>query len=187
MNLISILSDLEENEDLHAARLLILLKAFAGRSGEGTVDGLTKLAKLDFLLRYPVYLERALIAKVREHESVNMLEHERKSVESSMVRFKFGPWDFRYRRFINLLLAKGLAQMNIEGRTVRLGLTDLGMLAANDLSALPAFKDVVERSRLLKRHFDLTATNIMKFVYKTFPEIASLRLGEEIDLYENQV
>lgn len=60
MNLFLILADLEENDNLHLARLLVLLKAFSGRDGTKTIDGLTKLAKLDFFLRYPTYLERAL-------------------------------------------------------------------------------------------------------------------------------
>ncbi len=36
------------------------------------------------------------------------------------------------------------------------------------------------RAKLLKRYFDLTATNLMKFIYDTFPEIGTLRLGTEI-------
>ena len=63
MTLFEILADLEDNDDLHLARLLILLGTFVGQNQTGSVEGLTKLAKLDFLLRYPVYLERALEAR----------------------------------------------------------------------------------------------------------------------------
>ena len=49
---------LQERRDAnyHQARILLLIDAFAGRTG--SMDGLTKLAKLDFLLRYPAFLER---------------------------------------------------------------------------------------------------------------------------------
>jgi hypothetical protein len=50
---------LEGDDSLHLGRLLVLLEAFGGRRGDQPIEGLTKLAKLDFLLRYPVYLERA--------------------------------------------------------------------------------------------------------------------------------
>ena len=37
MNLLATLTTLEENEDLHLARILILLYAFAGENGHGRV------------------------------------------------------------------------------------------------------------------------------------------------------
>ena len=112
-SLFDIFIELEENDDMHMGRLLILLNAFAGRTGKGTIKGLTKLAKLDFLLRYPVYLERALSIKKAPTSKARVAEHERKSVESKMIRYKYGPWDFRYRRFINLLVSKELAHVSV--------------------------------------------------------------------------
>lgn len=181
MNLYEMLSELEENDELHEGRLLLLLQSFAGRDGHGTVDGLTKLAKLDFLLRYPTYLERALAKRPNgKPEAAEVKEHERQSIESSMVRFKFGPWDHRYRRFLNLLVAKGLATVTTEGRTIRIGLTDRGLEAAAAIGSDDANKDTTKRAQLLKRHFDLSGTNLMRFIYETFPEIGTLRLGTEI-------
>ncbi len=188
MTLFQILADLEDNDDLHLARLLILLGAFAGKNKSGTIEGLTKLAKLDFLLRYPVYLERALEArkKARPAESIEPKEeaavkdHERHSVESAMVRFKFGPWDHRYRRFLNLLIAHGLATVTLEGRTYHIGLTDAGSTKAIELSLLAENIDLADRTRVIKRHFNIGGTNLKDFIYDTFPEVVSLRLGEEI-------
>lgn len=51
MDLIRALAELEQNPELHLARLLVLLGEFGGADGTGRVEGLTKLAKLDFLLR----------------------------------------------------------------------------------------------------------------------------------------
>lgn len=59
MSILELLNSIEKDE-LHMARLLILLQAFAGKKGSKAINGLTKLVKLDFLLRYPLYLEYAL-------------------------------------------------------------------------------------------------------------------------------
>jgi hypothetical protein len=182
MNLLSTLSQIENNDDLHLGRLLVLLGEFAGDHGAGTVDGLTKLAKLDFLLRYPVYLERALKIRGAATTKLQLEDFERKSIESTMVRFRFGPWDFRYRRFLNLLIAKGLVRMTIEGRTVSLGLTDEGVAKSKELSTQDRFTKTAERAHLLKQNLDLSATNLMRFIYDTFPEISSMAFGEEITL-----
>lgn len=180
MSLLDTLARLEDDDDLHTGRLLVLLGAFAGRKGDGMVEGLTKLAKLDFLLRYPVYLSRALRARGVSADAVAITEHEHQSVESRMVRFKYGPWDHRYRRFVNILVAKGLARVEVRGRAIHIGLTPEGVKVASTLAKTGAFQDQAARSRLLKSHLDLSATNLMHFVYDTFPEIGSLRLGEEI-------
>jgi hypothetical protein len=157
-----------------------LLDAFGGENGEGSVEGLTKLAKLDFLLRYPVMLERALQAKGSSARDVRLEEHERQSVESEMVRYRFGPWDHRYREFLNILVAKDLANVSIEGRKVVIQLTSTGRQIASQLAAESAFEPYARRSKLLKRSFDLTATNLMRFIYKTFPEVITLRSNEAI-------
>jgi hypothetical protein len=180
MNLLATLTTLEENEDLHLARILILLYAFAGENGQGRVEGLTKLAKLDFLLRYPEYLEKALLVKNASTKKLIIKEHERKSIESTMVRYRYGPWDFRYRKFLNILVAKGLAKVEVEGKTILIGLSSTGLQVANKLANNYAFQDILPRTQLLKTNFDVKATTLMRFIYDTFPEISSLRLGEEI-------
>lgn len=180
MDLLSSLADLEDNADLHIARILILLNSFSGKDGTGTIDGLTKLAKLDFLLRYPVYLERALGAKSKDPAQLDIKAYERKSVESSMVRYRYGPWDFRYRTFINLLVAKGLVWTNVQGRTIQIGLTENGLHISSQLRDDPDFEDLKRRSKIIRSNFNIGATSLMKFIYETFPEIISLRSGKEI-------
>lgn len=180
MDLVETVAALDANPDLHAARLLILIAVFEGGKGGDAVEGLTKLAKLDFLLRYPVMLERALAAKGCSTRDVGLEDHERLSVESEMVRYRFGPWDHRYREFLNVLVGKGLVKVGIEGRKVVIALTDLGRTLVSRLSTSSEFEHYVRRSKLLKRHFDLRATNLMRFIYDTFPEVVSLRSNEKI-------
>lgn len=181
MSLFSVTSSVENNDLFHMSRLLLLIDVFATPAGDGSIEGLTKLAKLDFLLRYPANLERALAARGAKPEEAQVLDFEINSVEASMVRFKYGPWDFRYRRFINLLVAKGLVHVYLKGRTVHLGITDQGRQAARLLESDEIFSALHSRSILLKRHLDLGATALMQFIYKTFPELVNLAYGQTIN------
>jgi len=181
IDLVQAIADLDQEPELHAVRLLLLLFTFSEQEKDA-IEGLTKLAKLDFLLRYPVLLERALIAKDRSSADVKLEDHERYSVESQMVRYRFGPWDHRYREFLNVLIGKGLASVHERGRTVVISITDEGRACAVRLSADQAFEPYVRRAKVLKRHFDLTATNLMRFIYDTFPEVISLRSNDRIAL-----
>jgi hypothetical protein len=180
MDIVEAIANLDSSPELHAARLLLLLNAFTGNDGGGAIEGLTKLAKLDFLLRYPVMLDRALKARGRTVREVQLEEHEQQSVESEMVRYRFGPWDHRYKEFLNILIAKGLASVSVEGRTVVITLTPHGRTLAGQLAENSAFEPYIRRSALLKRHFDMTATNLMRFIYDTFPEVITLRSNEVI-------
>ena len=181
MSLFSITAEIEGNDMFHMSRLLLLINAFAGATREGSIEGLTKLAKLDFLLRYPANLERALIARDARPGEAQVMDFERTNVEARMVRYKYGPWDFRYRRFINLLVAKGLVHVFVHGRTVHLGITQSGRDIAEELERDGNFYSLHQRCVLLKRHVDLSATNLMNFIYKTFPEISNLAYGEAIN------
>ena len=180
-DLFLILAELDKDEHIHLGRLLLLLKAFSGDSGLGEIEGLTKLAKLDFLLRYPVYLERALIAyHDRPMRKAPPRDFERRSVETRMIRFRYGPWDFRYRRFINTLIGMGLVYIRNEGKSSYVGITEAGISIANKISINESFSDMVERAKIIKMNFNISGTHLMRFIYKTFPEISSLQFGKEI-------
>ena len=172
---------LETSDAFHTSRLLILIDAFSGQDLSGSIQGITKLAKLDFLLRYPANLERALIARGIKAEQAPVKEYERHDVESSMIRFRYGPWDFRYRRFLNLLVARGLIHLHVSGRTVHVSSTEQGHTVANEFAQAAEFSDLISRVRLLRTHFDIGGTNLMKFIYQTFPELTNLRYGTQID------
>ncbi len=181
LSLFEILSVLETDEEIHLGRLVILLYQFVGANGKKSIGGLTKVAKLDFLLRYPVFLERALIAKGKNPEKVNVKDHERLSVESKMVRYKYGPWDHRYHRFINILVGKDIVYFYREGKKINMGLSEKGLEIGKELSEDASNQDLVGRAKLLKQHFDQTGNTLMKFIYQTFPEIGTLGYGIRIE------
>ena len=69
--------------EFHLARLLLLLK-FCGTAGR--IDGLTKMAKLDFFARYPDFFSVAKAAVAKdEGESEPLSPSATHTVESAMV------------------------------------------------------------------------------------------------------
>src|SRR5512137_2130851 len=97
----------ERSDDFHLGRLLLLLRAAGRRTGVRPIAGIMKLAKMDFLLRYPNCLVRVLSATGGDVAKAAIKPHERDTIETKMVRFRYGPWDDRYRRWIGLLVARG--------------------------------------------------------------------------------
>lgn len=181
-NLAKALAATERDDNLHIARLLLLLDAHSGKTSK-PMEGLTKLAKLDFLLRYPNCLERALKAINKKEEEAHVKEFERTTIEAKMVRFRYGPWDHRYRRWVALMVAKGFVDVRPEGRTVNIWLTPDGRNIATTLTKTESYQDLMERANVVAKRFgSKSGTAIMKFVYETFPELTNMKWGEKISL-----
>lgn len=182
IKVIHLAAEIENTDDFHVARLLLLLKAAAGRSDK-PVPGIMKLAKMDFLLRYPNCLVRVLNALGKKQAAQSIPEEERNTIEAKMIRFRFGPWDKRYRRWIGLLVSKGLANAYLDGRTVHIKLTDAGKAIAERFAALKEFEPLAIRSRLVATNVgSYSATKLKDFIYEVFPEIVDMRWGKDIEL-----
>ena len=180
-SLVEIVTSLDRDEDVHLARILFLLRAFSRDDGPA-LHGITKLVKLDFLLRYPSYFEKALIARDVSMKNLPVEDYERLTVEARMVRYRFGPWDHRYRRFLNILAGKGLVSLRTDGRTIQIDLTDRGHGISEALANRSEFGKIAQRAALLRRHLDIGATRLMEFIYEQFPEIATLEYDEGITM-----
>lgn len=182
LNLIRAIAISENSDEFHLGRLLLLLLAADNRKTK-PIEGITKLAKLDFLLRYPTCLERALIVEKKKSEDVQIQQYERTTIESKMIRFKYGPWDGRYRRWIGLLAGKGLVHAELKGKTVYIGLTDKGREVSQIFASDPAYKELQARSQLVIKTFgNISGTRLKDFVYRVFPELENMRWGEEITI-----
>ena len=182
LKVVSMAAEIERTDEFHLARLLLLLKATGGRTRK-PVQGIMKLAKLDFLLRYPNCLVRVLhkVGKASDADSIS--EEERNTVEAKMIRFRFGPWDQRYRRWLGILVAKGLVQVFLKGKTVHVKLSEAGEGAADQLFNLDEFITLRTRARLINSsvgHF--SSTGLKDYIYKLFPEIVEMQWGEHIEL-----
>jgi hypothetical protein len=172
----------ERDDHLHMARLLLLMAAHAGTKRR-PVEGLTKLAKLDFLLRYPNCLERALVADHKDPSVARVQHFERTTIESKMIRFRYGPWDHRYRRWVALLSARGLVLTSVVGRTVNIWPTDEGLRVAAALGDDEPLGDLAIRAEVVAKRFGgKTGSRLKEFVYETFPELTDMKWGEEIQI-----
>jgi hypothetical protein len=164
----------EESLEFHAARLLLLLKFAGGRTER--IVGRTKIAKMDFFVRYPTYLVKA--ANLQGIQT-NLQPGARP--ESPMIRYKYGPWDTKYYDVFALLVAKGLISIHPTDKGDEFALTDRGQFAIEELQG-PEFEEIVERCRLVYRLFGgKSGTAMKKFIYDNFPEIVARPMGWEIE------
>lgn len=163
----------------HAARVLLLVDSFS-KGAKGKIEGLTKIAKLDFLLRYPIFLERLLVLRgISWTPGTEPTSAERNSVESRMVRYKFGPWDDRYYTIIGVLIGKGLVEpVKGKGR-VNLRITNEGREVAKSFRS-SGWEREFERCRLLYKHFNKSGSGLMRTIYKEFEAELNIQLGEDI-------
>ena len=162
----------EESLELHAARLLLLLN-YAGIKGK--IVSRTKIAKMDFFVRYPAYLKKAATLN---HLSIDDEIDIRP--ESPMIRYKYGPWDSKYYNVFALLISKGLITISPSKNGDVFELSDRGRYAVQELKVFE-FEDIIKRCELVSRLFrNKTGTAIKDFIYQYFPEVTSRRLGEEI-------
>ncbi len=169
--------DADEIPEFHAARLLILLHVYK-EANTSPLRGRTKLAKLDFFVRYPMFLEVALERLRSEGRQVAEFRAGSEGVEASMVRYRFGPWDHRYYNLLALL--DGRALLRIGGGNVETySLTNTGHDVAEQLVNEQAFSPLVERCRVVVSAFSRwSGTDLKSFVYDTFvDEIAAMPQG----------
>ncbi len=158
--------------EFHAARLLLLL-GICGVSNR--IKGLTKLAKLDFFVRYPEFFDKAAAAT---NESIRSAS---KIVESSMVRYHYGPWDKRYYEILAYLRSRGLIQITQEKNTYVFELTSLGKAKVNLLKKQLAYNTLCEQMKRVKEAFGGKAGSTLKnMIYKIFQEEVTNRTLDEV-------
>lgn len=160
------------------ARLLLLIHAFSSKP-EG-VEGRLKLAKLDFLLRYPDFFNRAMAKRVPGKALPNLESGAVPTVEESMIRYRFGPWDPAHFALIGRLVSRGLVVPVHNKHGIGLRTTDRARAIVENLSQSPEWSDDAKRATLLNEHFDLAGQTLMKFLYKTFPEILETPMGGKL-------
>lgn len=155
----------------HAARLLLLLDQFT--SPRRKLSSLTKLAKLDFLLRYPVMLERLMAADgVEWPEGTEPSQLERRTVESRMIRYKYGPWDDAYYPLVGSLVGRGLVVTGRDKRgALTINLTPHGRDVTERLAADSEWTTILKRCALLRKHYDLTGNRLKDRIYEELPDV----------------
>lgn len=148
------LEALREDLAYHQARVLLLVAAVAAADGHNRkLDGLTKLAKLDFLTRYPA-LAPAVLDRLDPTDRRLHIDYDdglaSTDVESPMTRYKYGPWDDRYYPIIGALVGRGLLKY-VKGRkgSVALTPTALGKKTAADIGSTVEWAETNDRCRAI--------------------------------------
>lgn len=160
-------------------RLLLLINAFS-RTANAALEGRTKLAKLDFLLRYPSYLERALHIRRPDLATSQTTSASPGDIETRMVRYRYGPWDPAYFMLLGRLIGRGLVTVKYIPGGLGFAATDKGKQLASTLAKNEEWQPIAERAALLKRHFDLSGTRLKNFIYENFPEVTNATWGEPL-------
>lgn len=165
------------------ARLLLLIDTFS-RKQNGSVrhlEGRVKLAKLDFLLRYPRYLRRILLAHGARLDQVATIDPDEAPLDARMMRYRFGPWDPSYYAVLGSLIGRGLVEVTPLGGRTGFGYrtTTRGAGAAVNLRTDESFAHIDERLRLLRRYLDKSGTTLKGYLYE-LPEIADANWHEDL-------
>jgi hypothetical protein len=163
-------------------RVLLLINAFSGSEVRPrALEGRVKLAKLDFLVRYPKYLARVLAARNVPAERLAELRTDESPLEDRMLRFRYGPWDPSYYAVLGSLIGRGLVAATPVPRGIGYRTTDRGRALARDLVADDAWMETSDRVNLVRRHLDKTGTFLMKLLYESVPEMTSTTWWEEVE------
>ncbi|WP_329485018.1 hypothetical protein OG618_00200 [Kitasatospora sp. NBC_01246] len=155
--------------------MLILVDAF----GKAGIEGRMKLAKLDFLLRYPdrfTTLVELRAPGIAAGENPWLTG----DIEQRMIRYRYGPWDPAYYGLLGALIGKGLITTRQRGSVATYAVTPAGHQLTKALAATDSWESVRERARLLHRHFNLTGTSLKDLIYETFPDIVNADWGTHL-------
>lgn len=168
--------------EFHAARLVLLMYLCGIK---GRINGLTKMAKLDFFTRYPHFFDAAKSSLSDANAEIdNETATRDDSVESAMVRHHYGPWDKRYYHILSYLEARALITVSKVGNSYQIGLTELGVGKAKTLASCSSFSPLVRQMQEVKAVFgSKTGTYLKQLIYKLFDEeVAKLPMGKKINL-----
>jgi DNA-binding PadR family transcriptional regulator len=169
--------DLFQPSDEGEARILLLIEGFS--RGTKPLEGRTKLAKLDFFLRYPAFLKRALEVRQAVQAATDLPDHE-PDIETKMVRYRYGPWDPAYFAILGRLLGKGLVEPIPINQGIGYRVTAHGREVAKRIAEEPIWQETSKQIRLLKQHLDLQGSSLKKFVYENFPEVTKASWGDSL-------
>jgi hypothetical protein len=161
----------------HQLRVLLLINGVASLKGhQRKLDGLTKLAKLDFLVRYPAVAPQVLDALSAENPQLHLNQspgHGPTDVEAPMIRYKYGPWDDRYYPVIGALVGRGLLQYSAGRRgSVALTPTPAGKRLAGQLAQTDSWSAIADRCHAIAQaSVGLSGTTLKDLIYERLPEL----------------
>ncbi|GAA2530643.1 hypothetical protein [Winogradskya humida] len=168
---------LREDLAYHQARVLLLVTAVSAEPGHARkLDGLTKLAKLDFLLRYPALASVVLDPLDPRDPRLQLDDEDHReptAVEAPMTRYKYGPWDDRYYMIIGALVGRGLLKY-ARGRqgSVALAPTAAGRKTAAEMAGTTQWSEIAGRSQAIAQaSTGLTGNALKELIYQRLADL----------------
>jgi DNA-binding PadR family transcriptional regulator len=176
---ISLVAD--EIVEFHAARLILLIRLCGTKDRIRKlykIEGLTKIAKLDFFIRYPEFFRKVVTFLDKQNEIQNHIG----GVESRMIRYHYGPWDERYYQVLPYLESRGLIKIEKAGSTYIFLLTEIGSDVCENLLRDSDFSDLVKNIEDVQKILaKFTGSYLKDLIYKLFDkEVADRKIGEII-------
>jgi hypothetical protein len=169
----------------HQARVLLLVNAVAAEPGHSRkLDGLTKLAKLDFLVRYPALASAVLDGLPDDDTRMHLTNDDVAApteAEDPMTRYKYGPWDDRYYPVVGALISRGLLRYTRARKgSVALAPTPTGRKFAESLMSDPLWRETADRcGAIAEASAGLTGNALKERIYD--------RLADLMDRPQRQV
>lgn len=164
-------------------RLLLLIDAFSRKKGGQAryLEGRVKLAKLDFLLRYPRHLARVLTTRDVAPEELSAIDIDEAPLDARMMRYRYGPWDPAYYAVLGSLIGRGLVEVAPLTGSSGFGYrtTEVGARVAAGLRQDESFTGIQARLKLITRYLDKSGNTLKNYVYE-LPEVADATWGEEV-------
>jgi hypothetical protein len=186
-SLVEIIMSLEENDTSQMVRMLILLDCFSGKKKTGTIEGITKLAIYDFLLKYPIALykmmqyEKELGLNNLPKFDIKLQSYDINSIEAKMMMFNFAPWDYKYRRGVSILTSKQLILLEMDKNKVKISITNKGADVVDKMYSHKTYVDIREKSIIIKRLFGTCSQKkLVNRIYTVFPEILQLKARMDV-------
>jgi hypothetical protein len=163
-------------------RLLLLVHAFSGTVDKPRLlEGRLKLAKLDFLVRYPKYLARVLSERDVSAKVVESIAPDAMPLQDKMIRYRYGPWDPSYYAVLGSLIGRGLIEPIPFKHGIGYRVTNRGRELVGAILADETWSAVNHRAILTRRYLDLTGSTLKDLLYKAIPEMTNANWHAAVD------
>ena len=168
-------------QQIEAIGLLDRDRVFDGDGSKlRTLEGRVKLAKLDFLLRYPQYLVRILQSRGVDEPIIVSIISEETPLHERMIRYRYGPWDPSYYAVLGSLIGRGLVDAVPIRRGIGYRTTNLGRHVVHQILSDDVWASVDQHAKLARRHLDLAGKTLKDLLYEAIPEMTNADWYEEL-------
>ncbi|SFF45491.1 hypothetical protein SAMN04487969_14155 [Paenibacillus algorifonticola] len=149
MSLIEQIIILDERDELDNIRALLLIYTLIGNKNDKITIELVKLAKMDFLLKYPSALD-SVLTNLNKKKDIHITEAEMNNIETNILSFRFSPWSSNFRKLMVLLNAKSLIDWKLREKSLDIYQTSKGLSLYNDILSFGEFKNMHIQSKAIK-------------------------------------